>query len=195
MLNSETLATSNEAALRQQLAELTAQLDEFKKKKQRKREVARRWYDNNREKMKEHNKRYMSEIIEGGKTRYQYYYEKSRFGSFEKRLTLMLTSAKSRCKKNNVEFSITKEDVARRETCPISGVMLNFRSNKVSDDSPTLDRIDPSKGYVPGNVWVVSYRANRIKSNATSDELFRIAAAVKRVEDRLKMGLPACDAE
>jgi hypothetical protein len=44
-------------------------------------------------------------------------------------------------------------------------------------------------------VWVISYRANRIKSNATSEELFKIAAAVKAVEDRLKMGLPACHAE
>jgi hypothetical protein len=191
----ETLTTSNEEALRQQLGELTAQLDEINKKKQRNREKARLWYDNNREKMKENNRRYMNEIIEGGKTRYQYYYEKSRFGSFENRLNLMLTSAKSRCKKNNVEFSIAKDDVARRETCPISGVILNFRANKISDDSPTLDRIDPSKGYVPGNVWVISYRANRIKSNATSEELFKIAAAVKAVEDRLKMGLPACHAE
>jgi len=191
----ETLTTSNEEALRQQLGELTAQLDEINKKTQRNREKARLWYDNNREKMKEHNRRYMNEIIEGGKTRSQYYYEKSRFGSFENRLNLMLTSAKSRCKKNNVEFNITKDDVARRETCPISGVILNFRASKISDDSPTLDRIDPSKGYVPGNVWVISYRANRIKSNATSEELFKIAAAVKAVEDRLKMGLPACHAE
>ena len=191
----ETLTTSNEEALRQQLGELTAQLDEVKKKKQRKREMARRWYENNREKMRENNKRYMNEIVEGGKTRYRYYYERSLFGSFEKRLTLMLTCAKSRCKRTGVEFNITKDDVARRETCPISGVILNFSSTKISDESPTLDRIDPSKGYVPGNVWVVSYRANRIKSNATSEELFRIAAAVKKVEDRLKMGLPACDAE
>lgn len=191
----ETLTTSNEEALRQQLGELTAQLDEINKKKQRNREKARLWYENNREKMRARMRRYMSETIEGGKTRSQLYYEKYRFGSFENRLALMLTSAKNRCKSKGIEFNITKDEIARRETCPISGVILNFSSTKISDESPTLDRIDPSKGYVPGNVWVVSYRANRIKSNATSEELFKIAAAVKKVEDRLKMGLPACDAE
>jgi hypothetical protein len=191
----ETLTTSNEEALRQQLGELTAQLDEINKKKQRNREKARLWYENNREKMRARMRRYMSETIEGGKTRSQLYYEKNRFGSFENRLALMLTSAKNRCKSKGIEFNITKDEIARRETCPISGVILNFRASKISDDSPTLDRIDPSKGYVPGNVWVVSYRANRIKSNATSEELFKIAAAVKAVEDRLKMGLPACHAE
>ena len=160
----ETLTTSNEEALRQQLVELTAQLDEINKKKQRNREKARLWYENNREKMRARMRRYMSETIEGGKTRSQLYYEKYRFGSFENRLALMLTSAKNRCKNKGIEFNITKDEIARRETCPISGVILNFSSTKISDESPTLDRIDPSKGYVPGNVWVISYRANRIKS-------------------------------
>jgi hypothetical protein len=34
-----------------------------------------------------------------------------------------------------------------------------------------LDRIDPTKGYVKGNVWIVSHRANTLKGNTTHDEL------------------------
>lgn len=43
------------------------------------------------------------------------------------------------------------------------------------DTSPTLDRIVPEKGYVPGNVLVISNRANAIKSNANTYELFQVA--------------------
>jgi hypothetical protein len=43
------------------------------------------------------------------------------------------------------------------------------------DSSPSLDRIDNSKGYVKGNVAVISFRANTLKNNATADELRAIA--------------------
>lgn len=39
------------------------------------------------------------------------------------------------------------------------------------DRKPSLDRVVPSLGYVKGNVRVISFRANRIKSDATADEL------------------------
>ena len=41
--------------------------------------------------------------------------------------------------------------------------------------SPTLDRIVPSLGYVPGNVVVISHKANSIKSNATAAEIRAVA--------------------
>jgi hypothetical protein len=47
-------------------------------------------------------------------------------------------------------------------------------------NSPSLDRIDPSKGYVKGNVWIVSHRGNTIKNDATHDELKAIAANTGR---------------
>jgi hypothetical protein len=49
------------------------------------------------------------------------------------------------------------------------------QSMAARDSRASLDRIDNTKGYVPGNVVVVSYRANRIKSDATAQELLRIA--------------------
>jgi hypothetical protein len=35
----------------------------------------------------------------------------------------------------------------------------------------TIDKIDPKKGYVKGNVWIISFRANRIKYDASLEEL------------------------
>jgi biotin operon repressor len=62
------------------------------------------------------------------------------------------------------------------ETCPALGVRLNYSQNGAPrDDSPSIDRIDSSIGYEPGNVHILSLRANRIKSNGTSAELRAIA--------------------
>lgn len=63
--------------------------------------------------------------------------------------------------------------------CPVLGVPLDYTIGKggiCNDYSPSFDRIDPSKGYVSGNVIVVSTLANRIKSNANVDQLKKVAA-------------------
>jgi hypothetical protein len=65
------------------------------------------------------------------------------------------------------------EDV--QKTCPLLGTPLFYGNGKMGPNSPTLDRIEPAKGYVPGNVWVISQRANVIKNDATVVELFLIA--------------------
>jgi hypothetical protein len=71
--------------------------------------------------------------------------------------------AKSRATKKGREFSITLDDIVIPENCPILGVPFVFEANH--QYAPSLDRIDSSKGYVPGNVQVVTVRANTLKSN------------------------------
>ncbi|MCA3718382.1 MAG: hypothetical protein IM674_09025 [Brevundimonas sp.] len=44
-----------------------------------------------------------------------------------------------------------------------------------SDASPSLDRIDPHKGYVPSNVRVISDRANRLKGDRSLSEIQALA--------------------
>ncbi len=53
---------------------------------------------------------------------------------------------------------------------------MNSRGNNYS----TLDRVVPSLGYVKGNVRVISFRANRLKNNATIDEIRAILAYMER---------------
>ena len=60
------------------------------------------------------------------------------------------------------------------ECCPALGIPLAVQS-KTSDNSPSLDKIIPALGYVPGNIVVVSHLANRIKSNATPAQLLAVA--------------------
>ena len=88
----------------------------------------------------------------------------------------LLTQAKSRAKKNSFEFNITKEDIIIPKICPVLGIKLVVRSNGLAqDDTPSLDRINNDKGYVKGNIIVVSWRANMIKNKGTPDEHQRIA--------------------
>lgn len=86
----------------------------------------------------------------------------------------MYQRAKSRATKKGVYFTITLEDIKIPNTCPILGIALDT-SSEDTDTSPSLDRIIPELGYTPGNVQVISNRANRIKNNATPSELMRVA--------------------
>lgn len=85
----------------------------------------------------------------------------------------LLTLVRSRCRRQGIYFNITVEDLAVPEFCPALGIPLIYNPQVHSrpDSSPSVDRIDPSKGYVKGNVRIISFRANRIKSDATLAEL------------------------
>jgi hypothetical protein len=98
----------------------------------------------------------------------------------------MLDRSKSRAKKKGFEHNITLDDINIPEFCPLLGIPLFAGQNSVCPNSPTLDRIDSAKGYVKGNVWVISYKANTIKSNATIEELEAIASKLRaKIEGRL----------
>jgi hypothetical protein len=70
-----------------------------------------------------------------------------------------------------VEFTITAADLTWPTHCPVLGVELDYGPARTSkayrDNAPSLDRVDFQKGYVPGNVVVVSWRANTLRKNGT----------------------------
>jgi hypothetical protein len=90
----------------------------------------------------------------------------------------MIQNARSRAKVSEVPFTITVRDVVIPSHCPILGIPLFPMKGKKGggDNSPSLDRIEPERGYVPGNIIVISNRANRLKSDATIEELRSIAS-------------------
>ena len=96
---------------------------------------------------------------------------------------IMWNCAKMRANKKGMQFNIAISDIIIPEFCPVLGIKLGLNNRKPSDNSPTLDRIDNSKGYVKGNVMVISHRANIIKSNATVDELGQIYSFYKRLRE------------
>lgn len=88
--------------------------------------------------------------------------------------------AKDRARVNNMEFSITIKDIVVPDICPALGIPLFRSKGKPTDNSPSLDRLDSSKGYIKGNVNVISMKANRMKSNATLAELESLLAWRKK---------------
>ena len=63
------------------------------------------------------------------------------------------------------------EAVEYPKVCPVLGIELDWGMNGKQPNSPSLDRIDPTKGYIPGNVMMISDLANKMKQNATSEQL------------------------
>jgi hypothetical protein len=93
----------------------------------------------------------------------------------------MYHAAKNRAKRSGIPFELDKQDIHIPETCPVLGIPLFVSTGtRQSDNSPTLDRINNAKGYVRGNVLVISWRANNIKSNATVLELEKVLGYMKR---------------
>jgi hypothetical protein len=88
----------------------------------------------------------------------------------------MISDAKKRSKKRSVPLTITYKDIKIPEICPVLGIPLkrNLNGGKPSDNSPALDAVIPQKGYIPGNIAVISHRGNRIKTDATLDELKKV---------------------
>ena len=83
----------------------------------------------------------------------------------------LLRSAKGRAKNKNLNFDITLNNFELVDTCPLLNIPLTSNLGMVSDNSYSLDRIDNNKGYIKGNVWVVSERANALKGDASLEEL------------------------
>lgn len=94
----------------------------------------------------------------------------------------MLNLARARSKKQGIEFDLEYDDLVIPSHCPVLGIPLSFGLGmgmgmglKERDGRASLDRVDNNRGYVKNNVVVVSYRANRLKSDADVSELLKVA--------------------
>ena len=137
--------------------------------------MGKKWYQKNKEKVKQNNhQRYLENPAER-----KLYSKKWRIANPSKKL---LQGAAERAKKNNIEINITIEDIVIPEICPVLGIPLQINSGgkRAASGSPSLDRIDSSKGYVKGNVQVISHRANAIKNDGTIEEHQKLIDYMKK---------------
>jgi hypothetical protein len=93
----------------------------------------------------------------------------------ENRPRTLLNYARIRARKKDMEFNLELEDIVIPDVCPVLGVKIVVKKGR-SPYAPSVDRIDSSKGYVKGNICVMSWRANSLKRDATTDELRRLGA-------------------
>jgi len=96
-----------------------------------------------------------------------------------------LGSARQRSREKSLPFDIVHTDLPEPTHCPALGIELDYRRNKGlgqkgrHDGSAELDRTIPEKGYVKGNINVLSARANKLKNNGTIEEFEKILAYLK----------------
>lgn len=88
--------------------------------------------------------------------------------------------AKFRAKKYNaervgIEFSISFGNLDWPTHCPILGMEIDYFAEIRQENSVSFDRLDSNKGYIEGNVHIISWRANRIKNDGTAEEHRKIA--------------------
>jgi len=93
----------------------------------------------------------------------------------------LYNNAKYRAKQRNLSFTISKEDIETPKYCPVLGLEISYTNPKLMYSSPTLDKIDNTKGYTKSNVRTISWRANQIKNDGTLEEF-------KMIRDYLKRG-------
>lgn len=104
-------------------------------------------------------------------------------------------SIKNRCRRANIPFSMSVDDLELPAKCPVLGITLvydkpsHYRkyggSPMVAMESfPSIDRVIPELGYVSGNVRVISMRANRIKNDGTLEEHKKI---VRYIADHISL--------
>lgn len=122
------------------------------------------WRKNNKERVKARGKAYREEAKDE--------MQKWRDDNKDK---LYFLSLKSRAKKKGLDFNLDEQDVLGVTLCPVLGFPLVRSVGKPSWNSPSLDRIDNTKGYVKGNVQIMSYLANSMKRDATNEQLIAFA--------------------
>lgn len=119
---------------------------------------ARAWYYKNKQHVKE--------------------YEQRLRGTIKGRARKTACQRKKEAKRRNIPYDLTTEDLVQQwqkqgGICTISGVKMPLDTLKgLRPESPSLDRVDPSKGYVKGNVEWVCFRVNTMKHDGTMEDLY-----------------------
>jgi hypothetical protein len=95
-------------------------------------------------------------------------------------LRSLIRSAKKRSRTRGTRFDLAETDLMIPLRCPVFGIKLIQGTRRLKDNAPTIDEIVPGRGYVKSNVAIISWRANRLKSDATIKE---VRAVLKYMED------------
>lgn len=149
--------------------------------------IRKKYYERNKEKLNEISRNYWEEHKHTLKEKYSDYYNKNKHLIQEKISKRrkqypnksIYNQAKSRAKLKGIEFSIEIEDIIIPKFCPILNIPLIMTSKIASYNSPSIDRINNEKGYIKNNIIIVSNRANKLKNNASIEELEKIVSFYK----------------
>lgn len=149
----------------------------YQKNKELIREKQKQYYENNKDDINTKIKKYRENLGDAYK---DYSNERSTVYRQKNPEKSMYTLLKSRAKKFNIPFNLNIEDIKIPEKCPVLNIPLLKESVKggkkgPKHNSPSIDRIDNSKGYIKENIQVISNQANTMKNRASPEELLQFA--------------------
>lgn len=84
---------------------------------------------------------------------------------------------KQAAKIKGVPFTIKFSEIEKPKFCPVLGLELEYGwsgEGRRLPNKATIDKLIPSLGYVPGNVFVISWRANNLKKDMLVEEAEKI---------------------
>lgn len=137
----------------------------------RSRSYLKRWREENPDKVREYQKR------SRGKRRAEKW---KLVDTDPESYILHQTSENARAR--GLEFNLDRSDIIIPEQCPLLECLIFFDpENPGHWNTPSLDRIDNLKGYVKGNVWVISKKANTMKNNVSITELKLFAKNIMEI--------------
>lgn len=122
-------------------------------------------------------KKIMKQKREGFKERLYEEKRKSRLNNIQ---NCIWAKAKQRAKKYGLDFNIDISDIQIPDICPILEVPLKYGTKGDYEYSPSIDRIDTTKGYIKGNIAIISKKANSMKNSATFEELQKFCKNILR---------------
>lgn len=102
-----------------------------------------------------------------------------RYSSVENTLISVFTGCKSRSKKNGREFTITKEYVLtmlkeQNGRCAMTDIILEPTTGGRNPNTISIDRIDNSKGYIIGNIQLVTKMFNECKNAYKFEDVVKL---------------------
>jgi hypothetical protein len=90
---------------------------------------------------------------------------------------------RKRAEREGIEFTLRYEDIVWPQTCPVFGFAIDYHpKGSRNHDSPSIDRLDSSRGYTPDNIIVMSWRANWLKRDASLSELRAVLGYIREQE-------------
>lgn len=168
----------------------------YEKDREKKNARCREWHHKNRERVnaKRLDRHHQNKDAANARRREHYHTHKEenramrREKFYEARVVSpwlsILKAAKSRATKRGIVFDLTPEWIEQRWTgrCEITG--LSFRiGTKVSGPksfSPSIDRIDTTRGYAQDNCRIILWAVNALKADGSDDDMYLVAEAVTK---------------
>lgn len=113
-------------------------------------------------------------------------WDRERMATPDAKIEYLVRFANGRAKRAGLSHGMTVPDLLPLPAvCPVLGIALDYARGPRRAGSASIDRINPSLGYVAGNVRIISWRANSLKKDGTPDELYAVAMDAMRVAKRI----------